>query len=201
MPSSPFELPFKVNRHPQMKMNSSSLSLSGGLPFLKSPQHFSSLKTPPGLYSRPHSYPWWDTWAWGCLFLSCPLRGLSVPLQTMCTSNSSLSSRNFVCVSFDFAQDHELVEWDLFEAAYRLVFVRPALAWRHRNLSLFLGYFRALASITNLCMPGLGQGHGKKRHPHAHSPGNFKELKCYKFPYSSRARSLSIFIDKYSFLF
>jgi hypothetical protein len=28
--------------------------------------------------------------------------------------------------------------------------------------------------------PGLGQGHGKKRHLHAHSPVNFKELKCYK---------------------
>jgi hypothetical protein len=29
--------------------------------------------------------------------------------------------------------------------------------------------------------PGLGQGHGKKRHLHAHSPVNFKELKCYEF--------------------
>ena len=28
--------------------------------------------------------------------------------------------------------------------------------------------------------PGLGQGHGKKRHLHAHSPVNFKELKCYE---------------------
>jgi hypothetical protein len=28
--------------------------------------------------------------------------------------------------------------------------------------------------------PGLGQGHGKKRHLHAHSPVNFKELKCYQ---------------------
>jgi len=33
--------------------------------------------------------------------------------------------------------------------------------------------------MTNRCMPGLGQGHGKKRHLHAHSPVNFKELKCY----------------------
>ncbi len=49
-----------------------------------------------------------------------------MPLQTMCTSHSSLSSRVFVRVSFDFAQDHELVEWHRFEAAYRLVFVR---AW------------------------------------------------------------------------
>jgi len=38
-----------------------------------------------------------------------------VPLQTVCTSNSSLSSRAFVRVR-------------RFEAAYRLVFVRPALA-------------------------------------------------------------------------
>jgi hypothetical protein len=30
-------------------------------------------------------------------------------------------------------------------------------------------------------MPGLGQGHGKKRHLHAHSPVNFKELKCYVY--------------------
>jgi len=27
---------------------------------------------------------------------------------------------------------------------------------------------------------GLGQGHNKKRHPHAYSPVNFKELKCYE---------------------
>ena len=58
-------------------------------------------------------------------FTSCPLiGGLSVPLQTMRTSNSSLSSKDFVRVSFDFAQDHELVEWRRFEGAYRLVFVR-----------------------------------------------------------------------------
>jgi len=60
-------------------------------------------------------------------FTSCPLTGgLSVPLQTVCTSNSSLSLRNFVRVSFDFAQDHELVEWHWFEAVYRIVFMR---AW------------------------------------------------------------------------
>jgi hypothetical protein len=53
-------------------------------------------------------------------------KDLSVPLQAVRTSNSSLSSRAFVRVSFDFAQDHELVEWRRFEAAYRLVFVR---AW------------------------------------------------------------------------
>ena len=47
-------------------------------------------------------------------FTSCPLTGgLSVPLQTVRTSNSSLSSRAFVRVR-------------RFEAAYRLVFVR---AW------------------------------------------------------------------------
>ena len=49
-------------------------------------------------------------------FTSCPLTGgISVPLQTMCTSNSSLSLRDFARVR-------------RFEAAYRLVFVRPALA-------------------------------------------------------------------------
>ena len=48
------------------------------------------------------------------LFTSCPLTGgLSVPPQTVRTSNSSLSSRAFVRVR-------------RFEAAYRLVFVR---AW------------------------------------------------------------------------
>jgi len=31
--------------------------------------------------------------------------------------------------------------------------------------------------------PGLGQGHGKKRHPHAHSPVNLKELKRYSFSF------------------
>ncbi len=59
-----------------------------------------------------------------------------MPLQTMCTSNSSLSSRNFVRVSFDFAQDHELDEWHWFEAAYRLVFVRPALVRNYMNIIL-----------------------------------------------------------------
>ncbi len=34
------------------------------------------------------------------------------------------------------------------------------------------------------CMPGLGQGHGKKRHLHAHSPVNSKASKCYaNFPF------------------
>ena len=51
-------------------------------------------------------------------------KGLSVPLRTVRTSNLSLSSMAFVRVSFDLAQDHELVEWRRFEAAYRLVFVR-----------------------------------------------------------------------------
>jgi hypothetical protein len=59
---------------------------------------------------------------------SCPVTGgLSVPLQTMRTSNSSLSSRAFVRVSFDFAHGPEpvegLVEWRWFEAAYRVVFM------------------------------------------------------------------------------
>jgi len=56
-------------------------------------------------------------------FTSCPLTGgLSVPLQTMCTSTSSLSSRNFVRVH-------------LFEAAYRLVFVR---AWLKKDIPMLI---------------------------------------------------------------
>jgi len=69
-------------------------------------------------------------------FTLCPLiGGLSVPLQTMCTSNSSLFSMVFVRVSFDFAQDHELVEWHRFEAAYRLVFVR---AWLKKDIPMLM---------------------------------------------------------------
>jgi len=56
-------------------------------------------------------------------FTSCPLTGgLSVPFHTMCTSNSSLSSRNFV-----------RVHWC--EAASRLVFVR---AWLKKDLSMLM---------------------------------------------------------------
>jgi hypothetical protein len=56
-------------------------------------------------------------------FTSCPLTGgISVPLQTMCTSNSSLSSRNFVRVR-------------RFEAAYWLVFVR---AWLKKDISMLI---------------------------------------------------------------
>ena len=108
---------------------------------------------------------------------SCPLTGgLSVPLQTVRTSNSSLSSRAFVRVR-------------RFEAAYRLVFVRPALpvprpgrdreAREYMNIILVRKDYSVRRSKPNPCMPGLGQGHGKKRHLHAHSPVNFKELKCY----------------------
>jgi len=100
-------------------------------------------------------------------FTSCPLTGgLSVPLQTVGTSTSSLSSRAFVRVR-------------QFEAAYRLVFVRPALARSPWNI-VWVGYC-FLSWIYSLMpyKPGLGQGHGKKRHLHAHSPVNFKELKCY----------------------
>ncbi|MEE8299991.1 MAG: hypothetical protein V3R28_01645, partial [Desulfatiglandales bacterium] len=35
--------------------------------------------------------------------------------------------------------------------------------------------------LLMLYYPGLGQGHGKKRHLHAHSPVNFKALECYEF--------------------
>jgi len=56
-----------------------------------------------------------------------------VPLQTLRTSNLSLSSRAFV-----------RVRW--FEAAYRLVFVRPALARTPGILSVYgiVSRFRAI---------------------------------------------------------
>jgi hypothetical protein len=51
----------------------------------------------------------------GVFFTSCPITwGLSVPLHTVRTSNSSLSLRAFVSVR-------------RCEAAYRFVIVRPAL--------------------------------------------------------------------------
>ncbi len=110
---------------------------------------------------------------------SCPLTGgLSVPRQTVRTSNSSWSSRAFVRVR-------------RFEAAYRLLFVRPALpvprpgrdreAREYMNIILVRKDYSVRGSKQNPCMPGLGQGHGKKRDLHAHSPVNFKELKCYEF--------------------
>jgi hypothetical protein len=56
-------------------------------------------------------------------FTSCPLTGgISVPLQTVCTSNLSLSSKNFVRVR-------------RFEAAYRRVFVR---AWLKKDISMLI---------------------------------------------------------------
>ncbi len=68
-----------------------------------------------------------------------------MPLQTLRTSNSSLSSRAFV-----------RVRW--FEAAHRLVIVRPALARQHRNLDLFRKYFRTLDLITNFLHARSGPG-------------------------------------------
>ena len=59
-------------------------------------------------------------------FTSCPLTGgLSVPLHIVCTSNSSLSLRNFVRV-------HRC------EAAYQLVFVR---AWLKKDIPMLLFTF------------------------------------------------------------
>ena len=49
-------------------------------------------------------------------------RGLSVPLQTVCTSNSSLSLRDFVRVH-------------LFEAASQLVFVR---VWLKKGIPMLM---------------------------------------------------------------
>ncbi len=101
-------------------------------------------------------------------FTLCPLTGgLSVPLQTVRTSNSSLSSRAFVRVR-------------RFVAAYRLVFVRPALERTPGILSVYGIASHFLSYLLMPYNPGLGQGHGKKRHLHAHSPVNFKELKCYE---------------------
>jgi hypothetical protein len=101
-------------------------------------------------------------------FTSCPLiGGLSVPLQTVCTSNSSLSLRDFVRVSFDFAQDHELVEWHLFEAASRLVFVRPALARTPGIVSVY-GIVSHFGAIYLCCIIQVwARGMVKKRHLHA----------------------------------
>jgi len=62
-------------------------------------------------------------------FTSCPLTGvLSVPIQTVCTSNSSLSSMAFVRVR-------------RFEAASRLVFVR---AWLKKDISMLFSTFSFL---------------------------------------------------------
>ncbi len=84
-------------------------------------------------------------------FPSCPLTGsISVPLQTMRTSNSSLSSRASVLVR-------------RFEADYRLVFVWPALARECMNLIMVRKDYNVRSLKPNPCMPGLGQGHeGKK---------------------------------------
>jgi len=90
-----------------------------------------------------------------------------VPLQTMCMSNSSLSSRKFVRVH-------------LFEAASQLVFVRPALARTSGIVSVY-GVVSHFGAIYLYCIIQVwARGMVKKRPPHAHSPGNFKELKCYK---------------------
>ena len=63
-------------------------------------------------------------------------------------------------MSFDFAQDHELVEWRRFEAAYRLVFVRPALARESMNMIMVRKVNSVRSSKPNPCTPDLGQGHG-----------------------------------------
>ena len=91
-----------------------------------------------------------------------------MPLQTMCTSTSSLSLRDFVRVSFDFAQDHELVEWHLFEATYQLVFVRPALARTPGIVSVY-GIVSHFGAIYLCCIIQVwARGKIKKRHLHAY---------------------------------
>jgi Raf kinase inhibitor-like YbhB/YbcL family protein len=47
--------------------------------------------------------------------------------------------------------------------------------------------------------PGLGQGHDKKRHPHAHSPGNLKELKCYSLLKMRGDKKMAITITSTAF--
>jgi hypothetical protein len=65
-------------------------------------------------------------------FTSCPLTlGISVPLNTLCTSNSSLSSRNFV-----------RVHWC--EAASRLVFVR---AWLKKDIPMLIGLTKDISLL------------------------------------------------------
>jgi hypothetical protein len=84
-------------------------------------------------------------------FPSYPLPGgISVPLQTMRTSTWSLSSRDFVRVRS-------------FEAACRLVFVRPALARLHRHMFLVRNYTGTGVAKPDPCLPGLGQGHDGKK--------------------------------------
>jgi hypothetical protein len=51
-----------------------------------------------------------------------------------------------------------------FEAAYRLVLLRPALAREYTNMIMVRKDYSVRSSKPNPCMPGLGQGHGKKRH-------------------------------------
>jgi hypothetical protein len=51
-----------------------------------------------------------------------------------------------------------------FEAAYRLVLLRPALAREYMNMIMVRKDYSVRSSKPNPCMPGLGQGHGRKRH-------------------------------------
>jgi len=109
-------------------------------------------------------------------YTSCPLTwGLSVPLQTVCTSNSSLSLRAFVSVR-------------RFEAAYRLVFVRPALARESMNIIMIRKGYSVRSAQPNPCTPGLGQGHGKKRHLHAQ--------RIVSFMYNPEAKSLGHLLNR-----
>ena len=74
-------------------------------------------------------------------FPACPITGgLSVPAQTLRTSNESMSTSVFVRVSFDFAHGPEpaegLIEWRWFEPVCRLVLVETC--WKKRHLHAFL---------------------------------------------------------------
>jgi hypothetical protein len=87
---------------------------------------------------------------------SGPQRAASNPAER---DNSSLSLRNSVRMSFDFAQDHELVEWRRCEVASQLVFVRSALARTPGILSVYgiVSHFGAiyLCCITQVWARGM----------------------------------------------
>ena len=70
-------------------------------------------------------------------------------------------------MAFGFAQDHEFFEWRRFEAAYRLVFVRPVLAREYMDMIMVRKDISVRTSKPNPYTLGLDQGHGKKRHFHA----------------------------------
>jgi hypothetical protein len=77
-----------------------------------------------------------------------------------------------------------------FEAAYRLVLLRPALAREYMNMIMIRKDYSVRSSKPNPCMPGLGQGHGKKRHLHAlFQTKFFRRVKVYHICFLRHALS------------